>query len=205
MSTNQTVSLAGNPQAGAPYGMAYFDLPSGLTLTVTVPAATAQTAQGGRLKRIDPQTGAVLETYALVASQVVTMGPFATNRRWRIEVDAGSINYTIDQPDNQYASGWANVQSFVGNYTLQVSDNGKLLRCDDTSNVTVTVPGNLPTGFNVGFAMWGTGTVTVAAGAGATKRGSGATIGTQYESGHVHVGKNADGNSAEFILGGSFA
>src|ERR1700722_12032976 len=78
---SQTVSLSGNPQAGAPYGVAYFDQPSGLTATVTVPAASAQTLQGGRLKRIDPQSGAVLETYALAASESLTMGPFPTNRR----------------------------------------------------------------------------------------------------------------------------
>ncbi len=89
------------------------------------------------------------------------------------------------------------------NYTLSVGDAAATFRSDGSAALTVTVPGNLPAGFNVGFQQWGTGAITFVASSGATKRGSG-SVTTQYGFTNLIVGKNADGASAEFaILGGA--
>ncbi len=123
---------------------------------------------------------------------------YLTDRDIRVTINAisGTATYTTTISD---------VVPFTGDYTLSNSDNGKLLRCDDGSNVTVTAPATLPECFGVGFLMWGAGTITVGAGSGATKQSSATAISTQYEAGYLLVGKNADGLSAEFILSGSFA
>lgn len=97
------------------------------------------------------------------------------------------------------------VERLTGDKTLSPSDKGKLFRCDSAANVTVTAPANLPEGFNVGLAMWAAGTVTVAAGSGATNRSSKTALSTQYQMGSLLVMKNASGAAAEFVLGGDFA
>ncbi|WP_448043773.1 hypothetical protein [Bradyrhizobium liaoningense] len=109
---------------------------------------------------------------------------------------SGTVTYTIFYTD---------VIPFTGNRTLTADDNGKVLRCDDASNVTITVPATLPECFTCGFLMWGAGTVTVAAGSGATKRSSTAALSTQYSSGAMLVAKNTNDAAAEFVLSGGFA
>ncbi|RXH23310.1 hypothetical protein XH99_31860 [Bradyrhizobium nanningense] len=113
-----------------------------------------------------------------------------------IRAISGVVTYTIFYTD---------VVPFTGNRTLNADDNGKVLRCDDASNVTITVPRNLPECFTCGFLTWGAGTVTVSAGSGATKRSTTSALSTQFSGGSVLVAKNADDVSAEFILSGGFA
>ncbi len=116
-------------------------------------------------------------------------------RRVTVTAVIGAANYTVFYSD---------VVPFTGDRTLALTDDGKVLRCDDASNVTVTAPNNLPECFSVGFAMWGAGTITVAAGSGATNRSSTSAISTQYQWGSLVVAKNTDDASAEFVLGGDF-
>ncbi|WP_131871091.1 hypothetical protein [Bradyrhizobium sp. Y-H1] len=116
-------------------------------------------------------------------------------KRVTIVAISGTANYTVYYTD---------VVPFTGDRTLSLDDNGKVLRCDDTSNVTITVPADLPECFSCGFLMWSTGTVTLAAGSGATKRSSTSAIGAQYSSGAMLVATNADDASAEFVLSGGF-
>ncbi|GMO21775.1 hypothetical protein BwSF12_13070 [Bradyrhizobium ottawaense] len=117
-------------------------------------------------------------------------------KRVTITAFSGTANYTIFYTD---------VVPFTGNRTLSLDDNGKVLRCDDPSNVTITVPRDLPECFSCGFMMWSTGTITVSAGSGAAKRSSVSALSTQYQWGSVLVAKNADEASAEFLLGGGFS
>lgn len=91
-----------------------------------------------------------------------------------------------------------------GSYTLSQSDNGKLFRSDSASNITLTIPAGLSEGFTVAVAMFGAGTVTASAGAGATNRSSKSALSTQYQVGSILVMKNT-GSAAEFVLGGDFA
>lgn len=104
-----------------------------------------------------------------------------------------------------YAALRGNIVSFTGSFTLSRSDAGKVFRCDDTANVTVTVPGDLEEGFNCGFLMYNTGTVTIAAGLGAVNKSGKTALSTQYQSGSVFVSKAAGFKSQEFLLGGDFA
>lgn len=113
-----------------------------------------------------------------------------------IDASVGDVTYTIFYSD---------VVPFTGNRTLTADDNGKVLRCDSASNVTITVPADLPECFSCGFMMWSTGTIAVSAGSGATNRSGVSTLSTQYASGALLVGKNADDVSAEFILSDGFA
>ena len=117
-------------------------------------------------------------------------------RRVTVTALTGTANYTVFYSD---------VVPFTGNFTLSADDDGKVFRCDDSSNVTVTVPATLPECFSAAFSMWGAGTVTISAGSGATKRSSTAALSSQYQWGSVLVVKNADDASAEFVLGGDFA
>ena len=196
-----TVSAAG----AAPYIVRSIEQLNGQTLTFSVPAASASVLQGGTLKRLDPQSAVVLETFPLVASQTMTFGPYPTIRAWRLEVNAGSISYSLDRFDNDYATAIGNVEELIANRTLQVSDNGKLFINETGSAFTVTVPGTLPRGINIGFAQWGSGgSITIATANGATNRSSTTALNTQYAEGSLIVWKNSDGASAEFAVGGAF-
>ncbi|MBR0793977.1 hypothetical protein JQ615_01095 [Bradyrhizobium jicamae] len=110
----------------------------------------------------------------------------------------------------QYANLRGRVVPFTGSFTLSLDDNGKLFRCDDSNNVVVTVPGFLHDGFNVGFIVYGAGTVTLAANPLRANNLSGKTaLSTQYQAGSVLVTKainDADAfGSIEFLTGGDFA
>jgi len=73
--------------------------------------------------------------------------------------------------------GFNSAQSIVtvtGTYTLLLTDAGALLKCNNASAFTVTVPPNSSVGFAVGthidLFQYGAGQVTIAAGAGVTIR-----------------------------------
>ncbi|MFM6994229.1 MAG: hypothetical protein ACKOWO_03825 [Sediminibacterium sp.] len=53
-------------------------------------------------------------------------------------------------------------------YTLQQSDNGKVINCANTGALTITVPSTLTAGFNCMIVQMATGTVTISAGTSAT-------------------------------------
>jgi len=68
----------------------------------------------------------------------------------------------------------AEVIEKTSSYTLALTDSGKILRVNSASNLTVTVPPEgtvaFSTGTQIGIIRNGTGTVTIAAGAGVTIR-----------------------------------
>jgi hypothetical protein len=160
-------------------------VPANRTIEVSTAGEATVSIEGGRTYRVTQTNGAKRKLVVGDAGARVTVAAVS-----------GTANYTVYYTD---------VVPFTGNRTLSLDDNGKVLRCDDTSNVTITVPADLPECFTCGFMMWSTGTITVAAGSGATKRSSASALSTQYSSGAMLVGKNADGASAEFVLSGGFA
>lgn len=93
----------------------------------------------------------------------------------------------------------------TASYTLQAGDNGKTLYFNSATAVTLTVPNDLPVGFNVFGRQVGAGRVTIAPAAGATRRSLGSTIRTagQYAGFSVVVSGNAGGASAIFELDGA--
>ena len=79
------------------------------------------------------------------------------------------------------------------------------MRNDSASNLTVTVPNNLPTGFNVSFSPWSTGSITLSPASGATNRSAKTALSAQYSQGALLVVKNADAASAEYVASGAFS
>ncbi|TCU68248.1 hypothetical protein EDE08_109355 [Bradyrhizobium sp. R2.2-H] len=157
-------------------------VPADRTLEVSTAGEASVTVEGGR-------------TWWLRSGEKRRLALPDPAKRVTIVAISGTANYTVYYTD---------VVPFTGDRTLSLDDNGKVLRCDDTSNVTITVPADLPECFSCGFLMWSTGTVTLAAGSGATKRSSTSAIGAQYSSGAMLVATNADDASAEFVLSGGF-
>jgi hypothetical protein len=150
------------------------------------PAANAS----GRVGRIGdlPGDGENASAYGtLTASTTKVVGPFINPTRHAIELSAGTATYAVSTPNPAYRTLLGRMDGFTGNRTLTADDNGKILRCDDASNVTITVPNSLAEGFNVGFAMFGAGTVTISAGSGATNRSSTSALSTQYQVGSLLV------------------
>jgi len=173
---------------------------AGQVITIS-PDATA----AGRFGRIGDQPGAgeFPSTYFnLTAGVQVVVGPFITPTRHVIEISAGSVSYSVTTPNPAYSTLLGKIEPFTSNRTLTAADNGRLFRCDAPQTVTITVPNNLPEGFNVSFAQWANGNITIAAASGATNQSSAsATIG-QFKVGCILVMRNSDGVSAEFTVNG---
>lgn len=126
------------------------------------------------------------------------------------EIDAEPINDIVDKVSDlddtkaDLEDVWritANNQT--GDYTLQLSDAGKVIEVNSASPQTVTVPPNSSVAFPVGsvvelYAM-GAGTVTVAAGSGVTVRNAGA-LAAQYATASLR--KRA---TDEWVLSGELA
>jgi hypothetical protein len=173
---------------------------AGQVITLAPDASAA-----GRFGRIGdtPGSGEFPSAYSnLTAGVTVLVGPFIVPTRIVVELSAGSVSYSVTTPNPAYCTLLGKIEPFTDNRTLTAADNGRLLRCDAPQSVTLTVPNNLPEGFNLSFAQWGNGNVTVTAASGATNRSSvSATIG-QYKVGCILVMRNADGVSAEFSVNG---
>jgi hypothetical protein len=171
----------------------------GDVLTVTADALSSglvrRNSQPG-VQRTGPQSKPV------PSANSRAFGPFPTVRHYSIEPAAGTLSYVVGRGDYDYSTLLGNVEGFTGSITLEPEDNGKLLRCDDASAVTITVLNTLPVGFNIGFTQWGAGSVTIAAGASATSRSTASSASAQYKIGTVLVVKNSDGASAEFTVNG---
>ena len=180
-----------------------FNLASGSILQITnSTGASAHVFDG-----VDPNAGA---GYALVTGTVARFGPYPLPKSFRVDAIGANVivDYGRDFEDQPFFASKRNIEGFVGSRTLSALDNGKTLRCDDSSNVTITAPASLPEGFNVELAMWSTGTVTVSAGAGTTNHSpitgqpgqNKSALSSQYSVGSLIMMK-----SGEFTLRGDFA
>jgi hypothetical protein len=176
-------------------------LDAGQILTVT-PDATAA-GRYGRVGNLPGDGDGVSTGYTnLTAGVSVVIGPYIVPTRHAIECSASGITYSASTPTRPFSMFLGKVEGFTGNRTLTADDNGRLLRSDDASGVTITVPNNLAEGFNLSFAQWGAGTVTIAAASGATNRSSVSATTAQYKVGCVLVMKNTGSASAEFTVDG---
>lgn len=179
-------------------------VPPGAILEITTDANGTATIQ----RVADDGTGnnaAAPEYQAIGSSITCRFGPFPTPRRYAVLASGTPTTYQFANEDHPFYALKGNIEPFTGSKTLSPLDNGKIFRCEDASNVTITVPASLPKGFNVGFATWSTGTITVSAGTGATKRSPKTALSSQYAVGSIVVMKNTGGGAAEFVLGGDFA
>jgi hypothetical protein len=121
---------------------------------------------------------------------------------------AAGTNATLSKSDHQHPpqDGTVNVQSGT-TYTLQASDNGKIVEFTNAGAVTLTVPNSLAAGFNCGLCQCGAGQVTINAGAGATRRQASSLTKTraQWSEVALRVRANSGGSAAEFVLSGDMA
>ncbi|MET4719248.1 hypothetical protein ABIF63_003354 [Bradyrhizobium japonicum] len=73
----------------------------------------------------------------------------------------------------------------------------------------MTVLNDLDAGFNVGFVIYNTGTVTLVAGGHAVNKSGKTALSTQYQAGSLFVMKRSGGpgilGDIEFLAGGDFA
>lgn len=103
---------------------------------------------------------------------------------------------------NRFLGDVVNVTSFP--YTLQASDNGKILRFNSATPVVVNLPNNLVIGFNIAWSQAGAGQVTFAPASGSTmnNRQSQVKSAGQYAMGSLIVMTNTGGTSAMYNLAG---
>ena len=81
--------------------------------------------------------------------------------------DAGSSDSTV----RSFGPSSEIVTESTTTRTLSDSDNGKVIVCSSSSDVTITIPNTLTSGFGCTVVQSGTGQVTVAAGSGSTLYG----------------------------------
>lgn len=102
---------------------------------------------------------------------------------------------------NRFSADIVTVTSFP--YTLQVSDNGKILRFSTGTNSQVNLPNSLPVGFNIAWSQAGTGIITFFPASGATmnNRQNHTRTGGQHGMGSLVVMTNT-GTDAMYNLSG---
>ena len=88
-------------------------------------------------------------------------------------------------------------------YTLQASDNGKVVTLSNGSAIALTVPTALGTGFSCLLVQLGAGAVTVSAGASATVNSRGALVALNGQYAVASLIPTATANS--YILAGDLA
>ncbi|MGJ4932186.1 hypothetical protein ACQR1I_35385 [Bradyrhizobium sp. HKCCYLS2038] len=98
---------------------------------------------------------------------------------------------------------------FTGNLRITRNDEGKIFRCDDTSNVTVTFDNDLATGFNCGFIKYNTGNVTLGASPNVTNLLGRTVLFTRYDTGSIMVTQRTEVDAVqrliEYMVGGDFS
>lgn len=89
-------------------------------------------------------------------------------------------------------------------HTLSAADNGKVHRFTSSSAVTVTLPNDLPVGWNAVWRQVGAGQITFAPASGASLRNrlGNTKSGGLYAEGALAVDTNSDGASAIYFLSG---
>lgn len=127
-----------------------------------------------------------------------------------IPVAGGSAGVATDlsRSDHQHPpqAGTKNLQTGTS-YTIQASDDGKIVRLSNASAITVTVPNSLSADFTCLCVQAGAGQVTFTAAGGATQRQRGGLSNTsgQYAVVSLLGDSNAGGTSFVYILSGDMA
>lgn len=112
---------------------------------------------------------------------------------------------TVDDTTNAIYGYSAKLNAQTGTtYTLQASDNGKIVECSNASAITVTLPNSLAVGFNCTVVQTGAGQVTLSAGSGAVLRNYDSYTKTagQWGALNLYVTTNSGGSSAVYVMQG---
>lgn len=124
-----------------------------------------------------------------------------------VAAGAAGVAATLSRADHQHPPQDATVNLQTGTtYTVQSSDNGKIVEFNNGAAVTCTVPNSLPQGFNCGICQAGAGQVTMAAGASATQRQASGFTKTRAQWSEIAMRVRANaGSAAEYVLSGDMA
>lgn len=92
-------------------------------------------------------------------------------------------------------------------YTIQSSDNGKVIELSNAAAITLTVPNSLAASFSCLITQVGAGQVTIAPAVGATQRQASSLNKTraQWAVVSLYVRANSGGTSAEYVLAGDMS
>jgi len=125
-------------------------------------------------------------------------GPYPRDHRFIL---TGEADVSVDE------AAAFEADEITASRSLRQEDIGKLLKVNSSSSVTLTLPATLAEGFGCAVMRLGTGTVTFAAGSGATMVNvdSGDEISAQYGIAGVNVYANAGGSAAAWVLSGAVA
>jgi hypothetical protein len=74
----------------------------------------------------------------------------------------GACAYDIDGGGKIFSNFKAGVVEVTGDLTLDNTHNGRIIDVTDASNVTITLPANIPTGYNVMIVKSGDGNISIA-------------------------------------------
>ncbi|MCK1314011.1 MULTISPECIES: hypothetical protein [unclassified Bradyrhizobium] len=147
----------------------------------------------------------------------IAIGPYPDVRQFSIEAAPNSIQgeplmYSVgnsrrdDATEVVFARSSSNVRSFSASFTLDATYDKFDLVYNASTNVTVTVPANLPQGFKVKFIGTNlTGNITIAAGAGATNRDGQTTLASGKNGTLTITRQSAKNDAAQYALSGDFA
>jgi hypothetical protein len=187
-------SAANNAAAMATLGAAPVNSPT----FAGAPTAPTQTAGDNSTRLATTQFVAAALTTALAALNYVTPSQLTTSL-------AGYQQSTANLPSAQVTASF-NDQTGTA-YTLLASDYGKALTFTNAAGITVTLPNNLPKGWNVVIFQGGAGQVTFspASGASMAQRLTKNKTAGQYAVASLMVMSNSSGSNALYVLGGDVA
>lgn len=109
-----------------------------------------------------PGNGAFIATYNATGTITIGRGNSAGSPdKADIAIASDGAVTFGDNPISRYSAA-INLQTGT-TYTLQASDNGKVVELNNASGITLTVPSGLANGFNCSFVQAGAGQVTLSA------------------------------------------
>lgn len=166
-------------------------LPEGSVLTVTAHEPVVAT---------QVQDSTITASLADGAAQ--SFGPYPLGRDFLI-----TGNAVVAIADAALGGEALSFVSITANATISRLHHNKMLRVNKGTDVTLTLPNDLPQGFACVVVQIGVGLAIFAAASGAAKhnRQSFDRTAGQWAEMPVHVDSNADGSSAVWVLGGDGA
>jgi hypothetical protein len=159
---SETARFSGGGDLNKPAGWAFLDLGSNtIGLMIANGIVVAATSNTPVLNGDLPDSISVL-----VRKDDRTNETTAVSLRSRFPL--GLISGTTMAAGAITTGGLRNVQTKSVPYTVQLADSASILRMESTSALTLTLPNNMPVGFEVMVIQTGTGLVTISASSGAT-------------------------------------
>ena len=169
----------------------------------------ASTSQTG-IVQLNSATNSTSTTEAATPSAVKTVNDLAAAAIPSTEKGANGGVATLDSsgkiPVAQLPRSVSLLTSAATSETLELSDNGSILEMTASSAINITLPNNLPIGFNIIIVQKGDGQITFTPQAGAVLRhpDNHTKSAKKYSSCTLYVSTNT-GTNAEYILAGNTA